>query len=136
MFDRLLAHLAGNTWELAIAALVFLVSFVLSLALVAIVLSRMREDYFVESAASVRKTRSVASHIAHNVAGSVLIALGIVMSLPGVPGQGLLTILIGLMLLDLPALKRIERKIVRRPHVLRSINALRHRMRRPPLRME
>jgi len=136
LLERVWAHLAGRSEELAIGALVFLVSFVLSLVLVAIVLGRLREDYFVEGSASVRKPRSVASHVAHNVAGSLLIALGIVMSVPGVPGQGLLTILIGIMLLDVPALKRVERRLVRRPHVLKSINALRHRMGRPPLRVD
>ena len=39
--------------------------------------------------------------IAKNIAGVFLILLGIVLSLPGVPGQGFLTILLGLIFLDI-----------------------------------
>jgi|TARA_B110000483_G_C18031019_1_gene478733 hypothetical protein len=38
------------------------------------------------------------------------------------PGQGLLTILIGLMLMNYPGKSRLEQKIVRMPGVLASLN--------------
>ena len=40
--------------------------------------------------------------IGKNMAGVLLVVLGILLSLPGVPGQGILTILLGIMLLDFP----------------------------------
>ena len=60
-------------------------------------------------------------------------ALGIVLSLPGVPGQGILTILLGIMLLDFPGRRKLEHKLVSRPQVLKTINKLRHRFGKPPL---
>lgn len=75
----------------------------------------------------------LAAQIAKNSLGAVLVLVGIVMSLPGVPGQGLLTILIGVMLLDLPGKRGVERKIVGRPKVLRTINRLRKRFGKEPL---
>jgi hypothetical protein len=59
--------------------------------------------------------------------------LGIALSLPGVPGQGLLTILIGAMLLDFPGKRRCEKWILRRRGVLSTINKLRARRGCPPL---
>ena len=52
------------------------------------------------------------------------------------PGQGLLTILVGLLMLDIPGKRRLELAIVRRGPVLGSINKLRARFRRPPLRVD
>ena len=74
--------------------------------------------------------------IAKNIAGVFLILLGIVLSLPGVPGQGFLTILLGLIFLDIPGKRPIESKIIQRPAVLAAINKLRLRYGKPPLVMD
>ena len=68
-----------------------------------------------------------------NLLGAMLIVVGAILALPGVPGQGLLTILVGLILLDLPGKRRLERRIIGRPSVLRAINRLRKKFRHPPL---
>jgi hypothetical protein len=66
-----------------------------------------------------------------NVLGIILIAAGLLMLL--VPGQGLLTIAVGLVLTDFPGKFRLERWLIRRPSVWRSINWLRRRAGREPL---
>jgi hypothetical protein len=66
-----------------------------------------------------------------NLIGLVFVVVGLALLL--LPGQGLVTILIGIVLLDLPGKYRLERWVVGRPAVLRSINWLRGRMGRPPL---
>jgi hypothetical protein len=66
----------------------------------------------------------------------VLVVLGLIMAVPGVPGQGLLTVLIGLTLLSFPGKRRLERRFVRMPALLRGINRLRGRFRRPPLEID
>jgi len=66
-----------------------------------------------------------------NLAGIVLVLAGLVMLL--VPGQGLLTIAVGLMLVDFPGKFRLERWLVTRSPVWRSINWLRERAGRDPL---
>ena len=68
-----------------------------------------------------------------NLAGVVLVLLGLIMALPGVPGQGLLTALIGLTLLSFPGKRKLERRFVRIPALLGAINRLRARFARPPL---
>jgi hypothetical protein len=61
------------------------------------------------------------------------VALGIVLSLPGVPGQGLLTILLGIMIMDFPGKDRLEQKLLSRPSIVNAINRLRARFDKPPL---
>ena len=68
-----------------------------------------------------------------NILGVVLIILGFFLSLPGVPGQGVLTMLIGLMLVDFPGKRRFEQKLVTRPGVLETMNRVRAWLGRPPL---
>jgi hypothetical protein len=72
-------------------------------------------------------------HVLKNLLGLGLVALGLLLSLPGIPGQGLLTGLIGIMLLDFPGKRRLERKLVGMPRVLAAINRLRHRYGKVPL---
>jgi hypothetical protein len=71
-----------------------------------------------------------------NGLGVLLVALGIVLSLPGVPGQGILTILLGIMLLDFPGRRKLEIKILSRPQVYKTINKLRHKFGKPPLELD
>ena len=74
--------------------------------------------------------------IAKNLFGVLLILLGIILSLPGVPGQGLITILLGLIMIDIPGKRPIEARIIKRPSVLSAINKLRGRYNKPPLVMD
>ena len=68
---------------------------------------------------------------AKNALGGVLMLAGLVMLVA--PGQGLLTLLAGLMLIDFPGKFRLERWLATRPAVWRSINWLRKRFGREPL---
>jgi len=74
--------------------------------------------------------------IAKNIAGVFLILLGIVLSLPGVPGQGILTILLGLIMIDIPGKRPLESRIIKRPSVLAAINKLRRKYGKPALIMD
>jgi hypothetical protein len=47
-----------------------------------------------------------------------------------------LTILLGIMLLDFPGKRSLEARIVSRPRVFRAINALRARFDKPPLLLD
>lgn len=69
--------------------------------------------------------------VVKNFFGVVIIVAGLVMLL--VPGQGLLTITMGLILTDFPGKFRLQRWIVTKPSVWRSINWLRRRAKREPL---
>ncbi len=66
-----------------------------------------------------------------NVVGIVFVLAGFAMLF--LPGQGILTMLIGLSLMDFPGKRRLERMIIGQPDILRTINRLRARFGRPPL---
>jgi hypothetical protein len=69
--------------------------------------------------------------IGKNALGGLLILAGIVMIFT--PGQGILSLLLGLTLIDIPGKRTLERKIIQRPSVLRVVNHLRARAGKPPL---
>ena len=118
--------------------LLSVISAVASLAVVTWALVRLPEDYFAEDR---RPAWRAPSHLGHvllivgkNAFGLLLVALGVVLAIPGVPGQGLLTILVGFLVLDFPGKYRLERGLFRRGPVLRGANRIRARFGRPPFR--
>jgi len=68
-----------------------------------------------------------------NLLGILLLVAGILMLF--LPGQGLLTMAIGLMLLDFPGKHEAERWMISRPPVLGTINWIRRKAQVPPLHM-
>lgn len=129
---------ADQDWQL-LATWVFglsILMFVGSLIVVPIAVTRMPADYFVSRQVrkSWRGTNPVARYgwlVLKNTIGYVLVLAGIAMLI--LPGQGMATIFVGLMLLDFPGKRRLESKIVRKRPVLRAINWIRARAGRPPV---
>ena len=130
---------ASFTWQrVVVGVMIFLVTFAGSIAMVSYLLVKLPPTYFHSSHDRdfwTDRHRAVrwGGLIVKNIFGAVLVLLGIVMSLPGVPGQGLLTILLGVMLLDFPGKRRLEQKLLSRPRVLQTINHLRRKFGKPPL---
>ena len=63
--------------------------------------------------------------------GVWLVLMGILMLV--LPGQGILTLLIGISLLDFPGKRGLEKKIVGMPAVHNAINKIRSRAGQPPM---
>jgi hypothetical protein len=107
-----------------------------SIALVAFVVIHWRADHFkaqVADAGAPAEPRHPLATIGRNAGGVILVLLGLVMALPGIPGQGILTVIVGLTLIDFPGKRGLERRLIGRPHILRALNRLRARFHRPPL---
>lgn len=66
-----------------------------------------------------------------NVVGVILIVAGLALFV--LPGQGLITMLVGLLITNYPGKFALERWLVRRPRVLPALNWLRTRYGRAPL---
>jgi hypothetical protein len=127
--------------RILLGLLIFLITFSVSLGVVALILVSLPATYFTNDHPRELWTNKhtvvrMAGIIGKNILGLLLVAVGIVMSLPGVPGQGLLTILLGIMLLDFPGKRRLEYRLISRPSVLNAVNRLRHRFGRPSLVLE
>ncbi|HEU0252308.1 MAG TPA: hypothetical protein VFR12_04695 [Pyrinomonadaceae bacterium] len=139
MLEQISEFFPAITWQsVAIGILVFLVSFFLNLGIVSLILVKLPADHFsknrkTEFWSGPRPALNAAKVIGKNVLGLLLVGLGVVLSLPGVPGQGLLTILLGVMLLDFPGRDRLEQKLLSKPSIVNTINHLRGRFGKPPL---
>lgn len=68
---------------------------------------------------------------AKNLLGCFFIVAGLIMLM--IPGQGLLTIILGLLLMNFPGKYRLEQWLIRQKRVLPLINRLRRRAGREPL---
>lgn len=130
------------TWsKVLIGVGLFVFSLALSFLAIAVVMVKIPADYF-SSGYSQKFMPDKPWYIRYsaiifkNIFGVFLIGLGILLSFPGVPGQGILTILLGLIMLDIPGKKPLEAKIIKRPTVLSAVNSLRARYDKPPLIMD
>jgi hypothetical protein len=127
------------TWRsVLLGALLFVVTFAISLAVVSFILVKLPPDYFQEDRphefwSGRHPAIRLLGIVGKNLLGVLLVALGILMSIPGVPGKGILTILLGIMLLDFPGRQNLERRIVSQSRVLKNVNKLRHRFGKPEL---
>ena len=112
------------------------VMFVGTLIAIPVILMRLPADYF-----DIRIPRPwmenhhpilrLIGHIVKNVVGAVFLFAGFLMLF--LPGQGVLTMLIGLSLIEFPGKRRVEAKIVGQSTVLSTINAMRAKFDKPPL---
>jgi len=114
------------------------VMFIGSVLAVPAILIRLPDDYFTHR----RRKPAVPTgwpivgyygwRLAKNGAGMILVIMGLAMLV--LPGQGILSLLIGVSLLDFPGKFALERWIVTRPPIRRSLDWIRHRYQRPAFR--
>lgn len=114
-------------------------SLVLVLVAVPVVVVRLPADYFrgSERRPPARPRHPLVSlplRVLKNVVACAFVALGIALLV--LPGQGLLTILVGVLLLDFPGKYRLERWLVARPRVLATFNNVRRRAGRAAFELE
>lgn len=128
---------ASLSWtKILVATGIFLASVVVSVVIVGVIIVKIPANYF-----SSHYQRDFLPNtpwavrwgavILKNVVGFLLIIAGIIMLIG--PGQGILTILIGLILMDIPGKRPLEARIIKRPAVLSAVNNLRKRFDKPPL---
>ena len=136
-----------DLWEsltpggIAVGVGLFLISLAFSFGAIAVVMLKIPANYFsshyvqdfLPNSPFIVRWGAV---VLKNILGVFLIGLGIILSLPGVPGQGILTILLGLIMLDIPGKRPLEARIIKRPAILAAINSLRSRYSKPPLIMD
>ena len=112
------------------------VFFIGTLIAIPFILVRLPADYF-----DVRVPRPwmqdhhpvlrVGGHVVKNVVGAVFVFAGFLMLF--LPGQGVLTMLIGISMLDFPGKRKLEAKLIGQPTVLSVINSMRNLRGKPPL---
>jgi hypothetical protein len=136
--DRLLSTVQQyvSTDALVTLTVLSLVFFVGSLIAIPYILVRLPADYF-----DIRVPRPwmedhhpvlrVLGHVVKNAIGAVFLFAGFLMLF--LPGQGILTMLIGVSMLDFPGKRKVEARMIGQPAVLSVINGMRQKFGKPPL---
>ena len=121
------------------AGLASVAAFIATLAAIPLLVVRIPEDYFVDDRPR-RWAWSRRHPVLHvivvglkNLLGIFLLAAGVAMLF--LPGQGVITILLGLTFMNFPGKRRIEKAVIRMKPVARAVNWMRAKGRRPPLRI-
>lgn len=129
-------HEVFFAWVVAISIAMLL----LSILITPFILIRMGEDYFLndrqipeDSFKDQHPALRLSALALKNLLGFILVLAGIAML--ALPGQGLLTIFMGLMLMNFPGKRALELRIIRLPKVLKSINWIRAKADHPPLKL-
>ncbi len=107
--------------------LVSLALLIISILLIPKIIAAIPTDYFAHTykpRLPFSITRLIINSI-KNILGSILIMCGIFMLV--LPGQGLLTIFVGLLLLKFPGKYKLERYLIRKPAIYNSLNWIRRR---------
>jgi hypothetical protein len=134
LIDRLLERITDHATLLCWLGILSLVTFVASLIVIPLLIVRMPADYFTRERPYYRGRHPVLHWsilIAKNLFGALFLLAGLAMLF--LPGQGLITIVIALTLLNFPGKRRLECRLIRRPGINRVINWIRTRKGRPPL---
>ena len=107
--------------------------FFLTIAMTLWVIVKLPKDYFSSPRKEVTKKiglQSVAIKIARNCLAVVLIVSGVVMLV--LPGQGLLTILIGVIVMDTSYKHHLEAKLMQQAKIKSALNKIRKRYNKQP----
>jgi Putative transmembrane protein (PGPGW) len=125
-----------STETLVTLTVLSIVFFVGSLIAIPFILVRLPADFF-----DIRVPRPwmedhhpvlrVLGHLVKNVVGAIFLFAGFLMLF--LPGQGILTMLIGISMLDFPGKRKVEAKLIGQPTVLNALNGIREKFGKPPL---
>jgi len=123
-------------WMVAVS----IATLVLSILTTPFIVIRMREDYFLGgrripegSFKGQHPVLRLTVLVLKNLLGLLLLLAGITML--ALPGQGLITVLMGLLLMNFPGKRSFELRIISIPSILKSINWIRAKARHPPLKL-
>ena len=114
---------------------------IISVFMMVLIISFLPEDYFKSEnrnlISSVQNSRypllKLLVLITKNFFGVLLLLSGILMLV--LPGQGILTIITGLVFMDYPGKYKFERKLLRQKGVINSKNWIRSRLSKPSLKI-
>jgi hypothetical protein len=125
MFEWLVDNQSLLIWLSFFSAIFFIISLIALPWLVGLI----PEDYFFNTTTDPQNTNEdnffykLVMKIGKNALGLVLLAGGVLMLF--LPGQGLLTIFMGAVLIDYPKKKLIERRFIKTAFILKGLNWIR-----------
>ena len=139
--EKIISWSSSNSDLLFLLGSLSIFILIISVFMMVLIISFLSEDYFKSEnrnlISSVQNSRypllKLLVLITKNFFGILLLVSGILMLV--LPGQGILTIITGLVFIDYPGKYKFERKLLRQKGVINSINWIRSRLSRPPLKV-
>ena len=125
--------------EILIGLAIFsVVAFIGTLLAIPAILIRLPQEYFHDDHPRTwmedhHPILRILGLVIKNVVGAVFFMAGVAMLF--LPGQGLLTMIIGISLVDFPGKRKLEKRLVGQPKIFQAINALREKFGKPPFIM-
>ncbi len=139
MLEELQTWIAGHQALLTYLGFASLAIFLGSLLVIPWLVAQIPADYFSHEHREPARWKTLhpvfryTILILKNAVGLILLTAGVAMLV--LPGQGLLSIFLGLLLMDYPGKFGLERRIISRPKLLQLVNWLRARQHKPPLKI-
>ncbi len=135
MLDSLNPWLANYQDYFVWIGIVSTVVFILTLALTPYLLGLIDEDYFV----NLEKRKLKINTPIHLVMMTIKSLIGLILLIAGfimlvTPGQGVVSILLGLFLLEFPGKHKLELKFIHHDPTFKTLNWLRARAHKPPFK--
>lgn len=134
LVESMIHHLGIEAAWLGVLSLVM---FLASIVIVPFVIQTMPADYYCLNRPSKIRRHPLIElglMVIKNVAGAVLILAGFAMLF--LPGQGILTMVLGVALVDFPGKKSFERRLMKNHKISGSLNWLRRRMGKAEFQLE
>ena len=128
-----LINLGGSTKFIYLIIFIYLIS-VMGLGWA---VSQIPADYFISDKRKPAQWKAELPFIrifflvGKNLFGVILIIGGVIMLF--IPGQGILTIIIGIFFMDYPGKYKLEQKLISIPAILKTLNWMRIKSNKPPL---
>ena len=113
--------------------IVSLVVFIASLLLTPLLLGKIPQDYFIHT----NQHKVEIEHLGHLIIVVIRTLIGFVLLIAGIimlvtPGQGIITILLGLFLMEFPGKRKLELKFIKHNPTFKALNWLRNKAGKSP----
>ncbi|QKQ24220.1 hypothetical protein HUE58_03540 [Candidatus Ruthia endofausta] len=135
MLDDIVAILSQFEDALMMIGIVSGVVFIISLLLMPYLLGLIPSNYFLknsENKSKINKLFDLIKLILKTLIGFILLIAGIIMLVT--PGQGLVSILLGLFLMEFPGKRQLELKLINHNPTFKTLNWLRSKASKPPFK--
>ena len=130
MQEWIQAHLGYVVGGLSVLSVV---TFCISAVAIPLIVARLPTDYFFHNQKSDPPSSffNRVVQLARNIFGCMIVFAGLLMLI--LPGQGVITIFIGVFLLDVPGIRAVKARLLARSRVQIGIDWLRFKCGKPPM---
>lgn len=137
MIDIILEYIDKYQYIFMWIGIISLIMFIASLFIIPFILKKMPDDYFINEKyhhITLESATEILIFILKNILGVLLILAGIIMLFT--PGQGIISIIIGLFLMQFKGKYALENKLIQNDLTFNGLNWIREKSQTPPFKRQ